>query len=283
MLMQPSSQLSPQMRFASAQLQRAALPRHTPDQNRLLAALPPQIYQRLLPALEPVHLPHGWTVHGAGDREDYLYFLTAGIVARLCVTRKGPAAAFAVTGNEGAIGVASFLGGVSAVSQAVALSDGYAYRLRADLLQSECGYSIALLQLLLRYTHLLIAQTGQTAACNRLHSLEQQLCRWILSCLDRSPSNELTMTQHLIADMLGVRRESVTEAARHLQKAGLIDYSRGHIAVLERSGVQARACECYGVVRQQYNRLFRSQTSVSMPARTANLAGSARHFENCPA
>ncbi len=262
MLVRPSLQPPPQRRFASAEIQRPVIAGHAPAQNRLLAALPSENYQRLLPALELVALPQGWTVHGAGDRENHLYFLTAGIVSRYCLTHAGPSAAFAVTGNEGVIGVASFLGGVSALSQAVVLSSGYAYRMRADLLQGERGHAGPLLQLLLRYTQLLIAQAGQTAACNRHHTLEQQLCRWILACIDRLPSNELAMTQQTIAAMLGVRREGITEAARHLQEARLIHYTRGHIAVLDRPGTEARACECYAVVKREYDRLLRPHSTA---------------------
>jgi CRP-like cAMP-binding protein len=266
MLVRQSPQLPPQMRFASADMVRAGAGSHAPRQNHLLAALPMQTYQQLLPVLEPVPLRRGWTVYGPGDREDFLYFPTTGIVSRICATRNGPSTVFALTGNEGVIGVALFLGGESALSQAVVLSDGYAYRLRADLLKSECAHSGPLLQLLLRYTHMLIGQIGQTVACYRHHTLEQQLCRWILACLDRSASTELIMTQHLIADMLGVRREGITEAAGRLQKAGLIDYSRGHIAVLDRAGLQARSCECYVVVKSQYDRLLRPQDSIQRPS-----------------
>jgi CRP-like cAMP-binding protein len=230
--------------------------RHAPTQNHLLAALPRRDYERLLPDLEPVSLPLGWTVHEAGDREKYLYFLTAGIVSRFYVTASGASAEFAITGNEGVIGIASFLGGESTPSQAVVLSAGYAYRLGAHALRSEFEHDGALARLLLRYTQALIAQTAQTAACNRRHTVEQQLSRWILSCLDRLPSNDLTITQEVIAAVLGVRRESITEAAGKLQKAGLIHYCRGHIAVLDRSRLEARACECYVAVKHQYERLL---------------------------
>ena len=213
-------------------------------------------YERLLPELEPVPLPLGWTVHGAGDRERHLYFLTAGLVSRFNVTLSGASAEFALTGSEGVIGVASFLGGESMPSQAVVLSAGYAYRLGADVLKHEFEHDGPLAHLLLRYTLALIAQSGQIAACNRHHSLEQQLCRWLLSSLDRVSSNELTMTQELIAEMLGVRREGVTEAAGKLQKAGLIRYSRGHIAVIDRPHLEAQACECYRVVKREYARLL---------------------------
>ena len=229
---------------------------HTPRQNHLLAALPVKDYARLLPALEPVPLPLGWAVHNAGDREKYLYFLTAGIVSRFYVMENGASAEFSVTGNEGVIGIASFLSGGSTPGQAVVLSPGYAYRLGADMLKSEFEHDSPLAHLLLRYIQALIVQTGQTAVCNRHHSLEQQLCCWLLSCLDRLPSNEMTMTQEHIADMLGVRREGVTEAAGRLQKAGLIQHSRGHIAVIDRPRLEAHACECYAVVKREYGRLL---------------------------
>jgi CRP-like cAMP-binding protein len=243
-------------RFASSDGKRAVSAQHMPRQNHLLAALPLEDYERLLPDLEPVPLPLGWTVHGAGDQEKYLYFITAGIVSRFYVTENGASAGFAVTGNEGVIGVASFLGGESTLSRAVVLSAGDAYRLTVDLLKDDFEHDGPLARLLLRYTLALIAQTGQIAACNRHHSVEQQLCRWILSCLDRLPSNELAMTQELIADMLGVRRESVTEAAGRLQKAGMIRCSRGHIAVLDRHQLEARTCECYAVVKRESHRLL---------------------------
>jgi CRP-like cAMP-binding protein len=246
----------PETRYAYTDRMRAVSAQHTPRQNHLLAALPQEDYERLQPDLEPVPLPLGWTVHGAGDREKYVYFLTAGIVSRFYVTENGASAEFAVTGSEGVIGVASFLGGESTPSQAVVLSAGYAYRLRADRLKKEFEHDGPLPHLLLRYTQALIAQTGQIAVCNRYHSLEQQLCRWILSSLDRLPSSELTMTQELIADMLGVRRESVTEAAGKLQKAGLIHYARGHIFVLNRPQMEAQVCECYAAVKREYDRLL---------------------------
>ena len=248
--------------FASMDRKRAVSALHTPGQNHLLAALPLEDYVRLLPELEFVPLPLGRTVHGAGDREKYLYFLTAGIVSRFYVMENGASAHFAVTGNEGVIGVASFLGGQSTPSEAVVLSAGYAYRLRADLLKSAFRHDGPLAHLLLRYTQALITQMAQTAVCNRYHSVEQQLSRWILSSLDRVSSNELTMTQELIANMLGVRREGVTEAAGKLQKAGLIRYSRGHIALVDRARLEAQACECYAVVKREYARLLPSENTI---------------------
>jgi CRP-like cAMP-binding protein len=246
----------PETCFASRDGKHAVSRQDTPRQNHLLAALPLEDYERLLPDLEPVPLAQGWTVHRAGNREKYLYFLTAGIVSRVCVMESGASAETAVTGSEGVIGVASFLGGESTPSEAVVLSAGYAYRLGADLVKNEFKHDRPLPHLLLRYTQALISQTGQIAVCNRHHSLEQQLCRWILSGLDRLPSSELTMTQELIADMLGVRREGVTEAAGKLQQAGLIHYHRGHIAVLDRPQLEAQVCECYAFVKREYDRLL---------------------------
>jgi CRP-like cAMP-binding protein len=256
MLEQHSFQAYPATHFASGESGRAVFAPHGPRENHLLAALPPEDYEPLLPDLEPVSLPLGWTVHHAGDRERYLYFLTAGIVSRFYVTQNGASADFAVTGSEGVIGIASFLGGGSTPSQAVVLSAGYAYRLGADRLHDEFEHGGALPSLLLRYTQALIAQTGQIAVCNRHHSLEQRLCRWILSCLDRSPSSVLTMTHELIAHMLGVRREGVTEATGKLQRAELIHCSRGHIEVLDRRQMEAQVCECYAVVKREYDRLL---------------------------
>lgn len=226
-----------------------------PRKNHVLAALPLEDYERLLPDLEPISLPLGCTIHRAGEREKYLYFLTAGIVARFCITENGASAECAVTGSEGVIGVATFLGGDSTPCQATVLSAGYAYRLRADLLKKKFKRDGPLAHLVLRYIQALIVQTGQIATCNRHHSLEQRLCRWILSCLDRVPSNELIMTQELIANMLGVRRGGVTEAAGNLQDEGLIHYSRGKIIVLDRRELEKRVCECYAVVKREFDRL----------------------------
>lgn len=228
----------------------------TPRQNQLLAALPEGEYERLLQDLEPVVLPLGWTVHGPGDRQTHLYFLTAGVVSRLYVAHNGASTEFALTGREGVIGVASFLGGASMPSHARVLIAGRGYRMRADLFTSEFMRDGCLPRLLLRYTQGLITQTGQIAVCNRLHSIELQLCRWILTLLDRSSAHELALTQETIADLLGVRRESVTEAAGRLQDAGAIHYGRGHLDVLDRRRLEARVCECYAVVRREYDRLL---------------------------
>ncbi len=228
---------------------------HAPRQNHLLAALPLADYQRVLPHLEPVALPLGWTLHGSGDREPHLHFPTSGIVSRIYVTESGASAEFALTGNEGVIGVASFLGGESTLSQAVVLSPGHAYRLHANALEHERRRDGRLPRLLLRYTRALMVQTGQIAACNRYHSVGQQLCRWLLLSMDRLPTRELAITQELIASSLGVRRESVTVAAASLQKAGAIGYHRGHITVLDRPRLEAMSCECYQVVKREYDRL----------------------------
>ena len=256
MLGQQSFRPYPDTRFEISGRKRAVSPQHTPRQNHLLAALQAEDYERLLPDLEPVPLPLNCTVYGADDREKYLYFLTAGLVSRFYVTENGASAELAITGNEGVIGIASFLGGESTPSQAVVLSAGYAYRLRVNPLKTELAHGGPLLPVLLRYTQALIVQTGQMAVCNRHHSLEQRLCRWILSCVDRLPSNELKMTQELVADMLGVRREGVTAAAGKLHTAGLIHHSRGRISVLDRPRLEAQACECYAVVKREYDRLL---------------------------
>jgi len=245
-----------------------------PRQNQLLAALTDEAYDRLLPGLEPVALPLGWTVHGAGERQRHLYFLTAGIVSRLHVTEKGESTGFALTGSEGVIGVASFLGGESTPSQAVVLSAGYAYRLGADALKNEFMRSSPLRHLLLRYTLALITQSVQIAVCNRHHSLEQQLCRWILAMLDRSPSNELTVTHEMLAEMLGVRREGVSAAAGKLQQSGLIHQSRGHIVALDRSQLEAQVCECYAVVKREYARLLFPENTIG----NAGVHGTNRRY-----
>lgn len=229
---------------------------HMPRKSRLLAALPRKDYERLLPDLEPFPLPLGWAVHRAGEREKYLYFLTAGIVARFYVTESGASAEFALTGNEGVIGIASFLGGESTPSQAVVVSAGHSYRLRADRLQHEFEHDGPLPRLLLRYTQALIGQIALISACKRHHTLEQRFCRWILSCLDRSPTDELALTQGLIAEMLGVRREGVSEVVGRLQKSGLIQIRRGLIVVLNRPTLEAHGCERYPIVKREYDRLL---------------------------
>ncbi|HEV8520805.1 MAG TPA: Crp/Fnr family transcriptional regulator, partial [Burkholderiales bacterium] len=222
---------------------------HSPDQNRLLAALPAEEYRRVLGHLELVSMPLGWAVYEADGPQGYVYFPTTSIVSLLYVMQNGASAEIAVTGNDGLVGIALFMGGESTPSRAVVQSAGYGYRLNASALKTEFVLGGPLQHLALRYTQALITQMAQTAVCNRHHELEQQLCRWLLLSLDRLPSNTLDMTQELIANMLGVRREGVTEAAGKLQDAGLIKYVRGHITVLDRAQLEARVCECYAVVK----------------------------------
>ena len=227
-----------------------------PRENRLLAALPAADYERVMPLLEPAALPLGLALYESGDAQGFVYFPTNAIVSLLYVMVDGVSAEIAVVGNEGVVGIALFMGGESTPSRAVVQSAGSGYRLRASALKCEFSQGGDMQHLLLRYTQALITQMAQTAVCNRHHTLEKQLCRWLLLSLDRLASNELTMTQELIANMLGVRREGVTEAAGHLQAAGLIHYSRGRITVLDRPGLEARVCECYAVVKREYDRLL---------------------------
>jgi len=229
---------------------------HSPRQNHLLAALPAQDFARLSANLELVPMPLGHVLYESGSELRQVYFPTTAIVSLLYVMIDGASAEIAVVGNEGIIGVALFMGGETMPNRAVVQSAGHAYRLRGQLLKEEFNRSGQMQHLLLRYTQALLTQMAQTAVCNRHHSLDQQLCRWLLLSLDRLPSEELVMTQELIANMLGVRREGVTEAAGDLQRAGLIRYQRGRIAVLDRTGLEARACECYGVVKKEFDRLL---------------------------
>jgi len=226
---------------------------HPPWRNHLLGALPREEYERLIQNMDPIELPQGTTIHGAGDARRYLYFLTSGIVSQYYVTECGESVGLVVTGAEGAIGVSSFLGGSSMPSQAAVLTEAQAYRLNPSALKTDFARMGPLARSLLRYTHSLITQTGQVAMCNRYHSVQQQLCRWMLSCLDRSPSNELTATQELIASMLGVRRESVTDAAGKLHRAGAIESHRGRIRVLDRGLLEIIVCECYAVLRCEHD------------------------------
>ena len=228
----------------------------TAKQNDLLAALPAADYERLLPHLEltPLHL--GAALYESGSAQECVYFPTTSIVSLLYVMDDGSSAEIAIVGREGVVGIALFMGGETTPSRAVVQSAGYACRLKASLLKTEFERGGALQYLLLRYTQALITQMAQTAVCNRHHALEQQLCRWLLLSLDRLPSNELAMTQELIANMLGVRREGVTEAAGKLQAEGLINYRRGKITVLDRPNLEARVCECYAVVKRESDRLF---------------------------
>jgi CRP-like cAMP-binding protein len=227
-----------------------------PRSNHLLAALPNVEWQRWQPLLEPVKLPLGKVLYESGSRLTHVYFPTTSIVSLLYVMEDGASAEIAVVGHEGIVGISLFMGGESTPSRAVVQSAGQGFRLRASAIQEEFGRVGSVMHLLLRYTQALITQMAQTAVCNRHHSLDQQLCRWLLLSLDRLPSSELAMTQELIANMLGVRREGVTEAAGHLQEAGLIQYRRGHIKVLDRPNLEKRVCECYAVVKKEYDRLL---------------------------
>lgn len=229
---------------------------HDPRQNRLLAALPQAELARWLPQLEWVDMPLGAVLYESGSKLSHVYFPVNCIVSLLQVLEDGASAEIAVVGREGLVGVSLFMGGESTPSRAVIQSAGHAYRLRGDVVLQEFNQAGPVLHLLLRYTQALLTQMAQTAVCNRHHSLDQQLCRWLLLSLDRIDSRELSMTQELIANMLGVRRESVTEAAGHLQDAGLIRYHRGHITVLDRTGLERRTCECYAVVKKEYARLL---------------------------
>ena len=228
----------------------------TPGQNHLLAVLPETSRNRVLSLLELVHLPLGQALYESGGSLSHVYFPTDAIVSLLYVMENGASAEIAVVGNEGLVGIALFLGGGTMPNRAVVQSAGHAYRLKGHLFKQEVERSGPLQRLLMRYTHAMLTQMAQTAVCNRHHTVDQQLCRWLLLSLDRLPSDELSMTQELIANMLGVRREGVTEAAGKLQSAGLIHYSRGHIRVLDRPGLEARVCECYDVVRKEFARLL---------------------------
>jgi CRP-like cAMP-binding protein len=225
-------------------------------QNHLLAALPPEDFERLSPSLELAPMPLGEALYESGGRLNHVYFPTTSIVSLLYVMEDGASAEIAVVGNEGILGISLFMGGETTPSRAVVQSAGYGYRLKAQLLKQEFNRAGPVMRLLLRYTQALITQMAQTAVCNRHHSVEQQLCRWLLLSLDRLDSAELSMTQELIANMLGVRREGVTEAAGKLQHAGLISYSRGRIKVLDRPGLEKEVCECYAVVKREFDRLL---------------------------
>jgi CRP-like cAMP-binding protein len=227
-----------------------------PRENQLLRALPPAVYERWQKFLEDVELPLGEVLYEPGTVLDHVYFPTTALVSLLYVMEDGASAEIAVVGNDGLLGISLFMGGESTSSRAVVQSGGFGLRMKAETLKNELDRSGPVLRLLLRYTQALITQMAQTAVCNRHHSLDQQLCRWLLLSLDRLPGLELIMTQELIANMLGVRREGVTEGALKLQKAGLIRYSRGHIKVLDRAALEDRSCECYAVVKREYDRLF---------------------------
>jgi CRP-like cAMP-binding protein len=229
---------------------------HELGQNALLSALPSSVTDRWLPHLEFVEMPLGEVVYESGATLSRVYFPTTAIVSLLYVLDNGASAEIAVVGHEGIVGVSLFMGGMSTSGRAVVQSGGQGFRLKANILQQQFNQAGPVLHLLLRYTQALITQMGQSAVCNRHHSLDQRLCRWLLLRLDRSRGDELVMTQELIANMLGVRREGVTECALNLQRAGLIRYARGRISVLDRAGLEKRTCECYAVVKNEYDRLL---------------------------
>jgi CRP-like cAMP-binding protein len=229
---------------------------HDIRHNQILAALPNSVQERWLPLLESVQMPLGSVLYESGGTLSHVYFPTTSIVSLLYVMENGASAEIAVVGNEGIVGISLFMGGESTPSRAVVQSAGYGFRLKSAIVKDEFNQAGPVLQLLLRYTQALITQMAQTAVCNRHHSLDQQLCRWLLLSLDRLQGEELLMTQELIANMLGVRREGVTEGAMKLQQAGLIRYARGRISVLDRAGLEKRTCECYAVVKKEYDRLL---------------------------
>ena len=230
--------------------------------NHLLMALPAKELERMSAHLEPAHLDLGAVIYESGGELRHVYFPTTAIVSLLYLMENGASAEIAVVGNDGIVGVALFMGGESMPNRAVVQSAGHAYRLNGPSLKEEFRRGGALQRLLLRYTQALLTQMAQTAVCNRHHSVDQQLCRWLLLSLDRLPTSELAMTQELIANMLGVRREGVTEAAGKLQKAGLIRYSRGRITVLDRPALERQACECYQVVRKETDRLLPDEVAL---------------------
>ena len=227
-----------------------------PISNHLLAGVPFDEWQTWLPQLELIDMPLGQVLFESGDRQPYVYFPTTAIVSLLYMTEDGSSAQIAVVGFEGVVSVALFMGGETSPSRAVVQSAGHGFRMKASVIKEEFNRSAPVMRLLLRYAQALITQVSQTAVCNRHHTLQQQLCRSFLMSLDRLPGNDLRMTQELIANMLGVRREGVTENALKLQEAGLIRYTRGHIEVLDRKGLEKRVCECYGVVKKEYDRLL---------------------------
>ena len=228
----------------------------SPNQNHLLAALPTAEFERLAPHLEPVELLLGDVLYESGGQLQHVYFPTTAILSMHYVMENGSSSEIAGVGNEGVLGISLFMGGNTTPSRAVVQTGGWGYRLKARLMQEEFKRAGPMQQLMRRYTQALITQMSQTAACNRHHSLVQQLCRWLLLTLDRMPTNELIMTQELVASMLGVRREGVTEAAGKLQQTGVISYRRGHITVLDRAGLESQACECYDVVKKEFARLL---------------------------
>jgi CRP-like cAMP-binding protein len=231
-------------------------------ENAIFRSIPPEDWQRLVDHLEPVELALGKVLYEPGTKMSHVYFPSTAIVSLLYALENGSSAEIAVVGLEGVVGISIFMGGESTSSRAVTQSAGLGYRIPSGAIQKEFNRSGPVMHLLLRYTQALITQMSQTAVCNRHHTLDQQFCRWLLLSLDRLPTNELKMTQELIANMLGVRREGVTEAALRVQEAGFIKYSRGHITILNRLGLEQRTCECYQVVKDEYDRLLPNRLSL---------------------
>jgi CRP-like cAMP-binding protein len=229
---------------------------HSPMQNHLLSALPAETLERITPHLEPIAMPLGDVLYESGGHLQHVYFPTTAIVSLHYIIENGASSEIASVGNEGVLGISLFMGGNTTPSRATIYTGGYGYRVKARLIIEEFNRNGSFMRLILRYTQALITQISQTAVCNRHHSVEQQLCRWLLFTLDRLPTNELIMTQELIAGMLGVRREGITETAGKLQREGLISYRRGHITVLDRKKLESHACECYGVVKKEFARLL---------------------------
>jgi len=227
-----------------------------PRHNRLLASLPEADWQRWRAHLQPVAMPLGQALYESGETLSHGYFPTTAIISLMYVTSSGASSEIAVVGNDGIVGVPLFMGGGSTPSRAVVQSAGEGFRMSGRAIREEFSRSAPVMTLLLRYTQALIAQMAQITVCNRHHRVDQQLCRWLLLSLDRLPGHDLVVTQELIASMLGVRREGVTEAATALQRAGLISYRRGHITVLDRTGLEQRSCECYAVIKAEYDRLM---------------------------
>lgn len=240
----------------------------SPTQNHLLAALHADVREHLLPHLELMEMPLGWVVFESGRPQHYAYFPTTAIVSQLCLMENGASAEVAITGNEGMVGVTLLLGGESTSWRAVVQSAGQGYRIPINKLKSEFAKGGQFQRAALRFAQALMTQMAQTAACNRHHGIEQQLCRWLLLSMDRLPGRVLNMTQELIGNMLGVRREGVTDAAGKLQEDGLISYSRGHIKILDRPGIERRACECYAIVRKELDRLLPYESPTETRART---------------
>ena len=251
---QHKANLEPQKKHPLDEFSNKSL--HYPNQNHILNALPLAELESISPHLELVQMPVGKMLYTPGEELRHAYFPTTCIISLHHILESGRTSEVAGVGNEGLVGIALFMGGDSTPSSAVVQITGYAYRLESSILKKEFKNNIALQRLLLRYTQVLLTQISLTAVCNRHHSLQQQLCRWLLLTLDRLATNEITMTQELVAGMLGVRREGITEAAGHLQRAGLISYRRGHITVTNRAGIEAHVCECYSVLKTELSRLL---------------------------